>query len=61
MLDLAFSTNSAPDVFQLSGSDAIDVQVREKNMLMSLSDFMTEEDIARYNSFKAQGKTGMPT
>ena len=61
MLDLTFSTNSAPDVFQLSGSDAIDVQVREKNMLMSLSDFMTEEDIARYNSFKAQGKTGMPT
>lgn len=48
MVDLAFSTNSAPDVFQLTGADPIEVQVREKKMLKSLSVFMTKEDIARF-------------
>lgn len=48
MLDLAFSTNSAPDVFQLGSADPLEVQVKEKHMLMGLSQFMTDEDYARF-------------
>lgn len=48
MVDLAFSTNSAPDVFQLAGTDPIDVQVREKHMLLNLSEYMTDADLARF-------------
>lgn len=48
MLDLAFSTNSAPDVFMLSSTDPLEVQVNEKKMLLDLSQFMTEEDYARF-------------
>lgn len=48
MLDLAFSTNSAPDVFQLGGTNTIDVEVHEKHTLMNLSQFMTDEDYARF-------------
>ncbi len=48
MLDLAFSTNSGPDVFQISNQVPIDMQVREKHMLLNLSPYMTEEDFARF-------------
>lgn len=48
MLDLAFSTNSAPDVFQLASTDPLEVQVKDKKMLLGLSQFMTEEDYARF-------------
>lgn len=48
MLDLAFSTNSAPDVFMMSSTDSLEVQVKEKKMLLDLSQFMTEEDYARF-------------
>lgn len=34
MLDLAFSTDTAPDVFKLSGTDPLEVQVDEKKMLL---------------------------
>lgn len=49
MLDLAFSTDSAPDVFQLAGTDSLEVMVNDKQMLLNLSDYMTEEDFARFN------------
>lgn len=48
MLDLAFSTNSAPDVFMMAGTDSLEVQVNEKKQLMDLSQFMTDEDYARF-------------
>lgn len=48
MLDLSFSTNSAPDIFQGSSTDPLDVQVNEKKMLKDLAPFMTEEDYARF-------------
>ena len=48
MLDLAFSTDSAPDVFMMSSTDPLEVQVNEKKQLMDLSQFMTEEDYARF-------------
>ena len=48
MLDLAFSTNSAPDVFMMASTDPLEVQVNEKKQLMDLAPFMTEEDYARF-------------
>lgn len=48
MLDLAFSTDTAPDVFKLSGTDPLEVQVDEKKMLLDLSPYMTEEYKARF-------------
>lgn len=48
MLDLAFSTDSAPDVFQLGGTDTLDVTVNEKHRLLSLSQYMTQEDFDRF-------------
>lgn len=48
MLDLAFSTDSAPDVFGMASTDPLEVQVNEKKMLLDLSQFMTEEDYARF-------------
>lgn len=48
MLDLAFSTDSAPDVFMLSSSDTLEVAVYEKNHYMDLSQFMTQEDYDRF-------------
>lgn len=48
MLDLAFSTDSAPDVFMLSSSDTLEVAVKEKNHYMDLSQFMTQEDYDRF-------------
>lgn len=48
MLDLAFSTDSAPDIFMMASTDPLEVQVNEKKMLLDLSQFMTEEDYARF-------------
>lgn len=48
MLDLAFSTNSAPDVFMGASTDPLEVQVNEKKMLKDIAPFMTEEDKARF-------------
>lgn len=42
MLDLAFSTDTAPDVFKLGGNDTLEVMVDEKKMLMDLSPFMDD-------------------
>ena len=48
MLDLAFSTNTAPDVYQLTGTDALEVVVNEKNQLLDLAPYMDEEYRARF-------------
>ena len=48
MLDLAFSTDTAPDVFKLGGNDTLEVMVDEKKMLMDLSPFMDDAYKARF-------------
>lgn len=48
MLDLAFSTGTAPDVFQLSGTDALEVTVKEKKHLLDLAPFMDDAYKARF-------------
>ncbi len=48
MLDLAFSTNSAPDIYMISSTDSLEIQVNEKKQLMDLSQFMTDEDYERF-------------
>lgn len=48
MLDLAFSTNTAPDVYQLSGLDTLEVTVNEKKQAMDLAPYMDEEYRARF-------------
>lgn len=48
MLDLAFSTNTAPDVYQLAGTDPIEVVVKEKGQLLDLAPYMDDEYRARF-------------
>ena len=48
MLDLAFSTNTAPDVYQLSGLDTLEVVVNEKHQAMDMAPYMDEEYRARF-------------
>ena len=48
MLDLAFSTDTAPDMFKLSSSDTLEVQVTEKKMLLDLSPYMDDAYKARF-------------
>ena len=48
MIDLAFSTNTAPDVYKLSGTDTLEVLVRDKNQALDLSQFMDDEYRARF-------------
>lgn len=48
MLDLAFSTGTAPDVYQLVGTDPLEVVVRDKQRLMNLSPFMDDAYKARF-------------
>ena len=48
MLDLAFSTGPAPDVFQLSGSDPLEIVVNEKGQLLDLAPFMDDAYRARF-------------
>ncbi len=48
MLDLAFSTGTAPDVFQLSGSDPLEIVVNEKGQLLDLAPFMDDAYRARF-------------
>lgn len=48
MVDLAFSTGTAPDVYQLVGTDPLEVTVKEKQHLLSLTPFMDEEYKARF-------------
>lgn len=46
MLDLSFSTDSAPDVFQIPGSEF--ATIVEKGYAMDIAPFMTDEYKARY-------------
>ncbi|MFQ7724924.1 MAG: ABC transporter substrate-binding protein [Ruthenibacterium lactatiformans] len=48
MLDLAFSTNTAPDVYQLAGTDPIEVVVKEKGQLLDLAPYMDDEYRTRF-------------
>ncbi len=48
MLDLAFSTDSAPDVYQLAGTDTLEVTVREKGQMLDLAPYMDETYRARF-------------
>lgn len=48
MADLAFSTNTAPDVYQLTGSSDLYTTVNEKKQLMDLSPFMDDAYRARF-------------
>ncbi len=48
MLDLAFSTDTAPDVYVLAGTDSLKVSVEEKKTLMDLAPYMDEAYRARF-------------
>lgn len=48
MLDLAFSTDTAPDVFKISASDTLEVNVTQKKILMDLSPYMDDAYKARF-------------
>lgn len=48
MLDLAFSTDTAPDVYQMSGADTLEVMVNEKHQLLDLAPYMDDEYRARF-------------
>ena len=48
MVDLAFSTNTAPDVYQLTGSSDLYTTVNEKKLLLDLAPFMDDAYRARF-------------
>lgn len=48
MIDLAFSTDTAPDVYKLSGNDTLEVTVNDKNQAMDLAPMMDDEYRARF-------------
>jgi len=48
MLDLAFSTGTAPDVYKGSGTDALEIMVNEKKQALDLAPFMDDEYRARF-------------
>lgn len=48
MLELAFSTGTAPDVYKGGGMDALEIMVNEKHQAMDLSPFMDDEFRARF-------------
>ncbi len=48
MLDLAFSTGTAPDVYQLSGTDPLEIAVKEKGQLLDLAPYMDDAYRARF-------------
>ena len=62
MLDLAFSTNTAPDVYQLAGTDPIEVVVKEKGQFFRTSPLTwmtnTERVLAKALLWKASTRWG---
>lgn len=48
MLELAFSTNTAPDVYKGGGMDALEIMVNEKHQAMDLAPFMDDAFRARF-------------
>ena len=48
MLDLAFSTGTAPDVYQLAGTDTLDDVVNKKGQLLDLAPYMDDAYKARF-------------
>lgn len=48
MLELAFSTGTAPDVYKGGGTDALEVLVNDKKQVMDLSPFMDDAYRARF-------------
>ncbi len=50
MVDLAFSTNTAPDVYKLTGSSDLYTTVNEKKHLLDLAPLMSDEFRARFGS-----------
>ena len=48
MLDLAFSTDTAPDIYVLAGTDSLKVSVEEKKTLMDIAPYMDEAYRARF-------------
>lgn len=48
MLDLAFSTGTAPDVFQIAGTDLLETMVKEKKQMLDLTPYIDDAYKARF-------------